>query len=105
MYNKKILDETIENIYQALLNLTDAKELLSQSKVTKKYYDEKQELDRAYMENLNMEESNKYFDISVNYEKSLAMMAFLNGYQQGYQKGKLLDDKDFLKLIAEKLNI
>lgn len=93
----------INNLHETISNLTDAKSLLEQNKKTKIYFEDFAKFENECHSTLSCEDSNKLFDIIVNYEQSIGIAAFLTGFQKGVQSVKTLEDKNFVANMLDKL--
>lgn len=103
MDNNKAIDEIRENLFSSIAILTDADELLSKNETTKKYLDDYNSLEQKLQKHLNDEQINKEFEIRVQYEQAIGIIAFLKGFKLSYDLIKALDDKEFVEKTLLKL--
>lgn len=103
MTNEKIIEEIRENIFQTISNLTDARELLSQTPMTKELYEKQEILEEEIYKTDDIEEANRRFDIKIPYEQAIGLSAFLTGFKLSYDLMKAFDNKDFVEKALTKL--
>ena len=102
MNNQEQLKQIINNLHEALTNLTDAKTLLSQNEKTKAYLEEYNKFEDECHSKLDFDKSNKLYGTISLYEQSFGIAAFLTGFKAGIQSMKLLEDKNF---VSKMLNM
>lgn len=103
MSEKEQMDIIIQNLFNTLSNLTDARDLLSQNEETKKYLKDYENLEDTIQKNLSVEEANNRYDILISYEQAIGISAFLLGYQKGVKCMQAINSPDFLPNILNKL--
>lgn len=103
MNEKEQMDIIIQNLFDTLSNLTNAKDLLSQNEETKKYLQDYENLEDKIEEKLSVKESNSRYDILVSYEQALGISSFLLGFQKGVQIIQAINSPDFLSTTLNKL--
>ena len=102
MNNQEKLKQIIDNLHEALTNITDANTLLSQSEKTKAYLEEYNKFENECHSKLDFEESNKLYETIAFYEQSFGIAAFLTGFQAGVKSERMIKDKDF---VSKMLNM
>lgn len=103
MNEKEQMDIIIQNLFDTLSNLTNAKDLLSQNEETKKYLQDYENLEDKIEKKLSVKESNSRYDILVSYEQALGISSFLLGFQKGVQIIQAINSPDFLSTTLNKL--
>ena len=85
----------IQNLYDTISNISDTRELLSQNETTKKHLEDFDKLENEFQKDLNVEKANEVYETIVNFEQSLSISAYLQGFQAGIKTIKTLEDKNF----------
>ncbi|TRW26248.1 hypothetical protein FL857_06055 [Criibacterium bergeronii] len=100
---QKILNEITQNLFESITALTDATTLLSKNPETKKYLEDNEKLENEINSALDVEESNRRFDIKIPYEQAIGITAFLTGFKLSNDLNNFIKDKDFVQKTLKQL--